>query len=293
MLPIACVALLALSPAAPLAAAPSAPTAAVAPPAFPADQKGLDALAARLMDEWFAKVVARDAAALEAAMLPCFQRVGFAGAHDRAGEIKEIVGLAAAAPKVSDLVATRVGDALVVTCLASVEETRDGKKLPAEATPRLGVWMPDADGWKLAAWASLLQPSPRPAPAAPDFAGDATLNAEGVTFVTRFLGAQHRKELDAFDAMLDDGMQVVNFKGQKRKADMAKGAKAATTGAPTIADARATRCGDLTLVTCTLSMSQKVGWDTLPADPAPFLLVYRGTGDAAKVIALANTNRPK
>ena len=54
-----------------------------------------------------------------------------------------------------------------------------------------------------------------------------------------------------------------------------------------------TRCGDLTVVTCTLSMSQEVGWSTLPADPAPFLLVHRGTGDAAKVVAIANTNRPK
>jgi hypothetical protein len=40
-------------------------------------------------------------------------------------------------------------------------------------------------------------------------------------------------------------------------------------------------------------MGQKVGWATLPANPAPFLAVFQGSGDAAKVIALANTNKEK
>jgi hypothetical protein len=40
-------------------------------------------------------------------------------------------------------------------------------------------------------------------------------------------------------------------------------------------------------------MGQRMGFTTLPADPAPFLVVFRGTGDAAKVIATANTNKPK
>jgi hypothetical protein len=30
-----------------------------------------------------------------------------------------------------------------------------------------------------------------------------------------------------------------------------------------------------------------------PADPAPFMAVFQGTGDSAKVIAMANTNKPK
>jgi hypothetical protein len=40
-------------------------------------------------------------------------------------------------------------------------------------------------------------------------------------------------------------------------------------------------------------MGQKVGMETLPADPAPFMAVFQGTAASAKVIALANTNRPK
>ena len=111
--------------------------------------------------------------------------------------------------------------------------------------------------------------------------------------ISRFLGAQHRKELEAFDAMLTEGVQVVNFKGQKVRADMIKGAKYATCEAPSIVDARATRTGAITVVTCNLSMGQKVGMETLPADPAPFMAVFQGTGASAKVVALANTNRPK
>jgi hypothetical protein len=93
--------------------------------------------------------------------------------------------------------------------------------------------------------------------------------------------------------MLVEGVQVVNFKGQKLRADMIKGAKYATCEAPSIVDARATRTGAITVVTCNLSMAQKVGMESLPADPAPFMAVFQGMGASAKVIALANTNRPK
>jgi hypothetical protein len=36
-----------------------------------------------------------------------------------------------------------------------------------------------------------------------------------------------------------------------------------------------------------------MGFTSLPADPAPFLAVFEGTGDGARVIALANTNKPR
>ena len=111
--------------------------------------------------------------------------------------------------------------------------------------------------------------------------------------VMKFLQAQHAKEIDAFDAMIADGMQFVNFKGQKLRADMVKGAKMATTDSPAITDTRTTRCGTLTVVTCNLAMGQKIGFTTLPASPAPFMVVFQGEGDAAKVIAIANTNKPE
>jgi hypothetical protein len=122
---------------------------------------------------------------------------------------------------------------------------------------------------------------------------DEAASNDGAAMVRRFLDAQRAKDLAPFDAMIAEGMQVVNFKGQKAKADIVKGASLATTTEPVIADARATACGGLTVVTCTLTMGQKIGFTSLPADPAPFLCVFEGTGAGAKVVAMANTNRPK
>ncbi len=260
---------------------------------WPTNEAGLNALATSLINNWFAKVAAGDAGAIESCTQPCMQAVGFDGASDYATNLARVKALASKAPSVSGVIATRVGDALVTTCLVTITQTLDGKSVTNSEMPRMGVWQIVDGGWKLAAWATLNMPEIRPAPSAPTFAGESALNAEGAAMVTKFLTAQHTKDLPAFEAMLAEGMQVVNFKGQKVRADIIKGAKAATTGAPTITDARTTRCGELTIVTCTLSMSQKVAFSTLPADPAPFMAVFQGTGGSAKVIAIANTNKPK
>lgn len=271
----------------------SATQAATQAATWPKNEAGLTALATSLVTNWVAMIAASDVPAIESCMQPCIQVVTFSGAVDRAGNLVLLKSLVSKAPTVSAVIATRVGDALVTTCLVSITQTLDGKSLTNSEVPRIGVWQIVDGGWKLAAWATLNMPEVRPAPSAPAFAGDPTLNAEGAAMVTKFLTAQHAKDMPAFEAMLADGMQVVNFKGQKVRADMIKGAKAATTSAPVVADARTTRCGDLTIVTCNLSMSQKVAFNTLPADPAPFLAVLQGSGSSAKVIALANTNKPK
>lgn len=277
-----------------LGAAPQS-TSASAPPspaasAWPANDAGLTALATTLLKDWVART---SAPALESAMLPCFQMVNYRGASDRAGAAKTLAELGDAKPKVSDVIATRVGDALVVTCMLSVAEMADGKPLPTTPSPRIGVWQQSEGVWKLAAWGSLNMPASRPAPAAPAFPGEDALNAEGAKMIGAFLGAQHTRKLDVFGRMLADGMQVINFKGQKVRKDLEQGARAATIDEPKLSDARATRCGELTVVTCTLTMGQKIGFTSLPADPAPFMAVFRGTGDAAAVIAMANTNKPK
>jgi len=275
--------------AAPQTAAPSAPP----PPAagsWPANDAGLAALATSLLNDWMSRTTAP---ALEAVMLPCCQMLSYRGAYDRAGAAKLLAELGDAKPKVTDVIATRVGDALVVTCMLSIAETVAGKPLPTAASPRIGVWQQSEGAWKLAAWGSLNMPATRPAPAAPAFEGDAALNAEGAKMLAGFLGAQHARKFDAFGKMLSDGLQVINFKGQKVRKDLEQGARAATIDEPKITDARATRCGELTVVTCTLTMGQKIGFTSLPADPAPFMAVFRGSGDAATVIAMANTNKPK
>ncbi len=277
-----------------LATAPAAPAPQAVPAAaWPSDQKGLDALGAKLAERWMAAVVAKDAARLESMMQPCFQRISWAGAFDRAAELEAIKALGAKNPTVTDVKATRVGDALVVTCQMAVEEQSAAGALDAALSCRLGVWQQVDGAWKLAAWATLHMPASRPAPTAPRFAGDEALSKEGAGMVTRFLEAQRAKDLAPFDAMMAEGMQTINFRGQKDKADLVKGASHVKADAAVVADPRATRCGDLTVVTCTLTMGQRMGFTTLPADPAPFMAVFQGTGDGAKVIATANTNKPK
>jgi hypothetical protein len=238
-------------------------------------------------------VAAKDASRLESMMLPCFQRISWAGSFDRAAEIEAIKALDAKSPKVSDVKVTRVGESLVVTCQVAVEERSASGPLPSEPSCRLGVWQLQDRAWKLAAWATLHMPSARPAPSAPRFTADEGVGKEGAALVTRFLELQRAKDLGPFDAMLSDGMQVINFRGQKAKEDLVKGASRVKADAAVLADVRATRCNELLVVTCNLTMGQKMGFTALPADPAPFLAVFHGTGDAVKVIAMANTNKPK
>lgn len=280
----------------PVAAQPAVPPAAPAasaPPAWPSDDKALAALGTTLVTQWMDAIAAGDVGAVDRMMQPGFQRIGFDGAVGHAAQLEAVKAMGAKGPKVTDVVATRVGDALVVTCQVSVTQTLAGTQLDAAPACRLGVWQPAPGGWRLAAWASLHMPAVRPAPGAPRVPADEAASKDGAAMVRRFLDAQRAKDLAPFDAMIAEGMQVVNFKGQKAKADIVKGASHATTTEPVIADARATACGGLTVVTCTLTMGQKIGWTSLPADPAPFLCVFQGTGDGAKVVAMANTNKPK
>lgn len=274
-------------------AAPQLATQSATPAPWPKDDAGLKELATKLTTEWFTQLASRDEAALTRVMQPSMQVIDYTGAMDRTSAIARIKSLVTQAPKVSDVIATRVADALVVTCLVSAVQTSGGSALPTEPAARLGVWQFVGGDWQLAAWASLSMPTVRPAPGAPSYSGDSAANANGQALLMKFLTAQHTKDVPAFDGMIAEGMQVINFKGQKAKADILQGAKRATTGAPSIADARTTICGDLTIVTCNLSMSQSIGFTKLPSAPAPFMAVFSGSGSTQKVIALANTNKPE
>ncbi len=296
--------LLALNPTAPLsdshpaAAIPQSAASAAASTSevpWPADDAGLQTLGNELITSAMRRFATQDFSGMESAWLPCYQSIRFAGPADRDESLKVAKGLAITdTPKITQVRATRAGDALVVTCLAAVGQTIGGERLAGTPAPRLGVWQFDGGAWKVAAWANLNMPTERPAPAAPAFPGDASLNAQGAAMLQTFLGTQQRKDIPAYEKWIDPHAQVVNFRGQIAAADLQKGVKAATSGVPTLHDARTTRCGGLTVVTCNLSMSQDFGLGgKLPADPAPFLAVFSGTGDTAKVIALANTNKPR
>ncbi len=265
---------------------------------WPKNDAGLNALAEKLTKSWFEKITAKDWTAVEQQMHPSFQCTTFVGACDRAAGIAQIKTLSVGSAKFSTFHATRVGEALVVSCMIAAPESVGAKALPADESPRLGVWKWVDGAWQLTAWVSLNMPESRPAPSAPSFAGDAAINAQGEALVAQFLALQHDKKMDAFSAMLAEGMQAANFKGLKVRADLIKGAEAAKADTPVIADARTTIAGDLTIVTCNLTMGQKLGWSTLPAKSAPFMAVFQTSKSAAgasvvQVIALGNTNKPE
>ncbi len=272
-----------------------APSRSIQAAPWPASQAQLPALGESLMKSWFAKVAARDATA-EQLMQPGFQSLDFRGALNRAGTLAAISSSTRKSSRISDVITTRVGDALVVTCLVQCDVTLDGVKLPADSAPCMAVWQWADGAWRMAALGSLHMPAVRPAPSATGFVDEEAMRAQGVTLITAFITAQSNQELAKFGAMLADGLQSVNFKGQKVRADLVKGAEnAKTTQGPSFTDIRATRCGNLMVVTCVLTQGLKIGWSTLPADPAPLMVVFEcAPGEVqSKVIATANTNKPK
>jgi len=103
-----------LAQGAPAAAPPAAKAAEPAP--WPKDAAALDSLGAKLVEEFFRRIVAKDWAAIDAASLPTLQRIGFEGAFDRATNLESMKEVGMTAANVTELHATRAGDALVVTC---------------------------------------------------------------------------------------------------------------------------------------------------------------------------------
>lgn len=283
---------LALSVHSSVASAQTPPAAAAV--SWPRDSAGLNALGTQLVKAWYAKLAAQDTDGAKAMLQDGVQSVSFRGAIDLAGMLAAIKAGGSGPATVSGVVATRVGDALVVTCEVSAKESAGGVALPSAAAARLSVWQWVDGAWRMAALGSMNMPSPRPAPVAPGFAGDASASAGGLAMVTAFMAAQTGKDYDRYGAMLAEGMQTVNFKGQKQRADLVKGVHYITSEAPAaFSDVRTTTCGPLTIVTCSMSLASSVARSNLPADPAPFMVVFQGTGDSAKVVATVNTNQPK
>lgn len=267
----------------------TAPLRAAEPPQWPSDAVGIERLGTQLVRDWMAAVVAKDEAGLERLMQPCFQRISFEGAFDRAAEIAKIKSLDATDPRVTDVAATRSGDALVVTCRVAVSEG----KLDLAPSWRLGVWQPEADGWKLACWATLHMPAERVAPSAPRVAESATLDKEGRTLVTRFLKLEQTRDTKSFGEFVAPGAQALDFSGRKMRDDWVKGISTEVAEQAAVSDARATRCGGVTVVSCTVAMARQFGATKIPAESAPMLVVFAGSKGAERVIAAADTGRAR
>ena len=154
----------ALSPVAlsSIASAQIPPTAPAAPVSWPSDSSGLTALATQLVNAWYAKVTAQDADGAKALMQSRFQWMNFQGALDRTGMLAAIKAGSTASASVSGVIATRVGDALVVSCQVSAQETIGGVTLPTDAAPRLSVWQWVDGAWRMSALGSMNIPSTLP-----------------------------------------------------------------------------------------------------------------------------------
>jgi len=58
--------------------------------------------------------------------------------------------------KLSDFKVTRNGGVIVVTYFAAAEETVDGKRIPAQRSPRMTIFIKTDVGWQLIAHANLM-----------------------------------------------------------------------------------------------------------------------------------------
>jgi Domain of unknown function (DUF4440) len=96
-----------------------------------------------------------DVASLEKAMTKGFQSVHKYGSLDREQEITLIKEVKVGKYSLSDIKVTRDGPVIVVTYLASVEETIKGKRKHMKPAPRLSVFLKTDEGWKWLAHANL------------------------------------------------------------------------------------------------------------------------------------------
>jgi hypothetical protein len=109
----------------------------------------------RLYRKLLSEISACNWPAVEAMFAPGFQSVHSDGARDRATEIQMIKNEKIGKCTVSDFKVTQADDCLVVTNMLAVEETIDGKRLPAKSFARLSVWQQNQGTWQMISIANL------------------------------------------------------------------------------------------------------------------------------------------
>jgi len=109
----------------------------------------------RLYRQLLAEITACNWPAVEAMFASGFQSVHSDGARDRATEIQMIKNEKIGKCTVSDFKVTQADDCLVVTNMLAVEETIDGKRLPAKSFARLSVWKQIQGNWQMITIANL------------------------------------------------------------------------------------------------------------------------------------------
>jgi len=115
-------------------------------------------LGEQLVRQFWEAIRTEDAEALEAILAPGFQSVHQDGARDRAGELALCAGIDIDEYTLTDFVTTRQGATIVVTFMASVEETLDGVRTTTVPAARMAVFLMTEDGWRMVAYANLKAP---------------------------------------------------------------------------------------------------------------------------------------
>lgn len=84
-----------------------------------------------------------------------FQSVHGDGTRDKQKEIELLKNLNLGNYQLTDFTVTQHDNIIIVTYMASVEETIEGETLSATPTPRMSVWIKSGKGWQWIAHANL------------------------------------------------------------------------------------------------------------------------------------------
>ncbi len=110
-----------------------------------------------IVNGWIETVVSGDAGAVAAILAPEFQIMRGNGIGYTGPEYVDHGMPQAEAPKVSDLIATRSGDILVLRYVLLIDAVIDGQTIQAKA-PRLTVFRHTEEGWFVVAHANFALP---------------------------------------------------------------------------------------------------------------------------------------
>jgi len=112
-------------------------------------------LGEQLVRRFWEAIRAEDADALGTILAPGFQSIHQDGARSRDEELALCAGLDISEYTLTDFVTTRQGATVVVTFMASVEETLAGGRTTTVPAPRMAVFLMTEEGWQMVAYANL------------------------------------------------------------------------------------------------------------------------------------------
>jgi hypothetical protein len=112
-------------------------------------------LGEQLVRQFWEAVRTADVDALHAILAPGFQSIHQDGARSRDEELALLAAIDISDYTLTGFAMTRQGATMVVTYMASVEETLAGTRTTATPAPRMAVFLMTESGWQLLAIANL------------------------------------------------------------------------------------------------------------------------------------------